>query len=216
MNLASSFKRLFAGSLIAALTTMGALAVGCGGGAATQGSAPKPGEFDPCTGSKPVPHEYHGVLRNARCDQDMFLTMASVAEQLGVECKHCHAQKPGGKDEDYPPMTPNKETANWMSVHLMQAVKLKDGSPVKCKSCHVDDKGKPLLKILGEPRDRAKAADWMSSVLVENFVAADGARLKCKSCHVGAPGTPSFEKKVIGKSDQIPKHEPGKKGSPSF
>ena len=38
-------------------------------------------------------------------------------------------------------MTQKKEVANWMSSHLMAAIKPKDGSPLKCSSCHTDPAG---------------------------------------------------------------------------
>lgn len=52
-------------------------------------------------------------------------------------------------------MTPKKEIANWMRMHLMSAIKPKDGSALTCKSCHVDHDGKPVAKIHGEPCDAA-------------------------------------------------------------
>ena len=166
--------------------------------------------FDECADSGPVPRVYEGILRNARCDQQRFLTMASVADQLGVTCVYCHVPLPSDpRKEDYPVMTPRKEIASWMSQHLMQAVKPADGSPMRCKSCHTDENGKPVTKILGNPRDPAKAAEWMAMVMVNRFVAADGSKLRCRSCHVGTMGTPSFQAKVILRSDQIPKHEVG-------
>jgi hypothetical protein len=168
-------------------------------------TTPKP--FDPCEGSRPPPREYTGILRVAKCEQDMFLTMASVATQLGVECRHCHVPHPTDpKKEDFPPMTPKKEIANWMSLHLMQAVKPADGSPLKCKSCHTDANGKPVAKILGNPRDVIKAQEWMSMVMVNKFVSKSGEKLKCKSCHVGNFTTPQFQAKVLLRSEQIPPH----------
>ena len=163
--------------------------------------------FDECKDSAPVPRVYEGILRGARCDQQRFLTMASVADQLGVECIHCHAPTPDPKKQDYPVMTPRKEIANWMSQHLMQALKPVDGSPMRCKSCHTDENGKPVLKILGDPRDPAKASQWMAMVMVNRFVAADGSRLTCRSCHVGRVGTPQWQAKVILRTEQLPKHE---------
>jgi hypothetical protein len=164
--------------------------------------------FDECKDSGPVPRPYEGILRGARCDQQRFLTMASVADQLGVVCVYCHVPSPTDpKKEDYPVMTPRKEIANWMSQHLMQAVKPADGSAIRCKSCHTDENGKPVAKILGNPRDPAKASEWMAMVMVNRFVAADGSRLKCRSCHVGTMGTPQWQAKVILRTEQIPPHE---------
>jgi hypothetical protein len=176
-------------------------------------ATPSAPAFDECADSGPVPHPFSGILRVARCDQHMYLTMASVAGQLGVKCTYCHAPpKPGQKDEDYPVMTPQKEIANWMSMHLMQALKPVDGSPLKCKSCHVDDNGQPVAKILGNPRDPVKAAEWMSLVMVAKFTNADGERLRCKSCHVGNVKSPTWQGKVILRSDQIPRHQVGGSG----
>jgi hypothetical protein len=169
--------------------------------------------FDPCDTSPPVPHPYYGILRVARCDQHMYLTMASVATQLGVECKHCHVVDPNdAKKEIYPTMTPKKEIANWMSMHLMQAVKPADGSKIKCKSCHTDEKGNPVAKILGNPRDPVKAHEWMSLVMVQKFVSASGEKLKCKNCHIGNYTTSQWSAKVLLHSDQIPKHQVGGSG----
>jgi cytochrome c len=106
-------------------------------------------------------------------------------------------------------MTPRKENGNWMSVHLMQAVKRKDGAPMKCSACHTDEQGRPVAKILGSPRDRDKANEWMTLTLVTKFFAADGSKLRCKSCHVGTPGTPEYRPVVILQTAQLPKHEAG-------
>src|SRR5690242_6591347 len=80
-----------------------ATAAGCGPAPSatpqqpTAAPRPKGPEIDICEGSKPAPRVYAGILRNVRCDQDMFITMASVAGQLGVECTHCHVQKADDK-----------------------------------------------------------------------------------------------------------------------
>ena len=178
-------------------------------------SVPKP--FDPCDGSPPVPHPYLGILRVATCEQDMYLRMASVVTQLGIECQYCHIQDQVNKKKfEFPVMTPKKEIANWMSMHLMQAVKPADGSTIKCKYCHMDENGKPIAKIFGEPRDVVKAHEWMSLVMVKKFVAASGEKLKCKSCHVGNFSTKEWQSKVILHSDQIPPHQVGGPGTPAL
>jgi hypothetical protein len=152
-----------------------------------------------------VPHEFLGILKDAKCEQEMFLTMAWTAEQLGVECKYCHVPHPTvAKKEDYPVPTRRKQIANWMNGQLMQAIKPVDGSPMKCKSCHIDESGKPLLKILGNPRDPDKAHEWMSLVMVKKFVTAKGDKLKCKSCHVGNFGTNQWHARVILETAQLP------------
>jgi hypothetical protein len=192
-----------------------AVALGCGGPtpAPAVAAAPRAGtasNFDPCSNSKPMPHPYHGILRVARCEQDMFLTMAGVADQLGVDCRFCHTplienghEVP--KKEDYPVMTDRKLAANWMSTELMQSIKPADGSKIACKSCHVDDAGKPVGKIFGQPRDVRKAMEWMNVVMVNRFVTLDGQKLKCKSCHQDGVGKPGFDKKVI-LTNHLPPH----------
>ncbi len=170
---------------------------------------PKPEKrFDPCEGSPPPPREYFGILKATPCEQAMYLTMADTAFQLGVKCNYCHVSDPSDpeKKELYPPMTPKKETANWMKMHLMASIKSADGKPMKCSMCHTDAAGKPVAKILGNPRDIVKAQEWMSMVMVNKFVTLKGEKLKCKSCHVGNFATPQFQGKVILKSEQIPPH----------
>ncbi len=205
---------LCAGALLAAV------AASCGPHpAAPPTSAGTAGvEHDVCEGSPPIPHApLSGILRNARCDQDMYYSMSQVADMLGVDCTYCHAAKvEGQKERDFPAMTRKKEIANWMSMHLMAAIKPADGSPLKCSSCHTDAEGRPVAKILGSPRDRVKANEWMSLVMVKKFVAADGSRLRCKSCHGGTPGTPEFRTTVILQSDQLPPHQPAARGTPGF
>lgn len=205
---------LCAGALLAVV------AASCGPRpAAPPAPAAAPGvAHDVCEGSPPLPHApLDGILRNARCDQDMYYSMSQVADMLGVECTHCHAAKVEGEPaRDFPATTARKEVANWMSSHLMAAIKPADGSPMKCSSCHTDEQGKPVAKILGSPRDQVKANEWMSLVMVKKFVAIDGSRLRCKSCHAGTPGTPEFRPAVILQSAQIPAHQPAARGTPGF
>jgi hypothetical protein len=147
----------------------------------------------------------------------MYYSMSQVADMLGVDCTYCHAAKiEGQKPRDFPVMTPRKHVANWMSMELMASIKPADGSTMRCSSCHVDDQGRPVAKILGDPRDPVKANEWMNLVMVKKFVAVDGSKLKCKSCHVGAPGTPDFHRQVILKTEQLPSHATAAKGTPAF
>lgn len=181
-----------------------AIAAGCGAAPAPSAAptpAPRraPSDFDACGGQPPPEKAYLGVLREARCDQDVFLTMAGVAEALGVACGHCHVAKPGGtaKDFEFPTMTRNKQVANWMKHQLVDRLRRADGSPVTCASCHQDAEGRAVAKILGEPRDRKKAMEWMSLVLVNDFTRADGSKLRCKDCHEAPPGMPGFRADLI-------------------
>jgi len=199
-----------------------ALAIGCGapaapakivGGATIASASPKAPrppakEFDPCEGSAPLDKAYAGILATARCDQEKFLMMASVAGQLGVECTYCHVRDASDpKKLDYPVMTSKKEIATWMHAHLMHAVRPADGSPMRCKSCHTDEQGKPVAKILGEPRDLGRAQEWMTLVMVNKFVTASGDKLKCKSCHGDNFSKPGFAKDVLLRTERLPAHE---------
>jgi hypothetical protein len=180
--------------------------------------APPGVEHDVCEGSPPLPHApLSGVLRNARCDQDLYYSMSKVADMLGADCAYCHTAKIEGKDDlAFPAPTLKKDIANWMSTHLMASIKPADGTPLKCSSCHTDEHGNPVAKILGQPRDRVKANEWMSLVMVRKFVAADGSRLKCKSCHGGTPGTQDFEPTVILRNELLPAHKAAARGTPGF
>jgi len=136
----------------------------------------------------PVPADtYKGLLRNAKCEQQKFLTMGRVAQALGVKCNYCHEPNPTDpKKENYPAPTENKKFANWMSATFIEGLRPKDGSKMMCSTCHTDpDTGEPVAKILQDPRDRAYAVEWMNGVMASKFVAANGKRLKCKTCHDG-------------------------------
>jgi hypothetical protein len=143
---------------------------------------------------------YKGILRNAKCDQQKFVTMAYMAQTLGVKCNHCHAPDPSDpKKEAYPVYTDNKRVANWMYKTFIQGLRPNDGSKMLCKSCHVQaNSDEPLVKILKKPRDQDYAQEWMHEVLTTKFVEANGKRLKCRTCHVGmAPDTKGWIKNVI-------------------
>lgn len=157
-------------------------------------------------GAKPPPREYKGILRGVRCEEQIYLTMANVARQLGVKCAYCHAKLANSEDLDHAAPTPKKEIANWMSQHLVQAVRRKDGGVVTCRTCHVNDAGSPLAKILGEPRDQTKAHEWMTLTMIGKFTGARGEPLKCRACHGGNYTTPAWRSRVILESDRIPPH----------
>ncbi|APR79870.1 Hypothetical protein A7982_05217 [Minicystis rosea] len=172
---------------------------------------------DLCRSAPPLVREHRGLLRHARCETEVQETMRTVSAELGKPCNHCHARKQEvPESEDYPAKTPTKEIADWMSAHLMTAIKPADGSPLHCRSCHTDEHGRPIAKILGSPRDPVKVNEWMSLVMVRRFVAADGTKLRCRSCHEGTPGTASFRPKVILQSEQLPNHIAGSKDTSAF
>lgn len=142
---------------------------------------------------------YSGLLRNAECEQQKFLTMARVAGALGVSCKHCHVSDPSDpKKELYAEFTDNKRKANWMYKTFVQGLRPSNGTPMSCASCHLDAGGRAVAGILKEPRDRDFAQEWMHEVMTTKFVEQNGKRLKCKTCHAGvAPDTEGWIKDVI-------------------
>ncbi len=200
-------KAILAAALLgaAALAACGTPAKPVAPRAAGTSSAAAP-PIDVCLNDKPPPRAYFGPLRAARCEQEMFQTMAGIARDLDVKCSYCHVPK-GDSTFEYPEMTPKKEIAAWMSHTFMTGLKRADGRPMTCGSCHVDKAGKPSAKFLGAPRDTAWAVEWMTTVMTTRFTLADGSKLKCKHCHVGTWGTPTFEPKVIGRTAQVPHGE---------
>ena len=148
------------------------------------------------------PGKYQGLLRNARCDQQKWITMANVTYALGVACRHCHVPHPTDpKKELYDQVTKKKNIANWMCGFFIQALRPRDGEKMMCKSCHTDvATGKPVAKILGDRTNLDAVQEWMNEVMTVKFVEANGKRLKCKTCHVGsAPGQPGWEGAVFYK-----------------
>jgi hypothetical protein len=201
----------------AARSAWSAIALGCGLSAAVVGGcggaepepetpapvakAPAKSDFNPCEGKGPPAKVYEGLARDARCEQEVFLTMAGTATALGRDCDGCHVRKEGGgkDDYDYPVMTDQKRVANWMKHQFNDRLVHKDGSPVKCASCHKAGAkdGKPAGKFLGTPRDKKYAMEWMNLVMVNEFRTADGGKLTCKHCHGAAPTMAGFQPKVI-------------------
>lgn len=155
-----------------------------------------------------MPRKYYGLLKDAKCEQDMYLTMAKIAGDLGVECGYCHTSLPDNPNGfDFPLMTDRKQVALFMGHEFMNGLKQKNGEEMRCKSCHLDKAGKPAAKFLGSPRDLAFTTEFMNITLTNKFVHTDGTKVKCKDCHVGNVGTPEFQKTVILKGEQI--HLPG-------
>ncbi len=170
----------------------------------TPATKPSSAPFDPCKESGPVPRKFYGLLKDAKCEQDMFLTMAKVAGDLGVECSYCHIQdKTDPKRFDFPRMTDKKQMALFMGHEFMSGLKRADGAEMRCKSCHVDKNGKPSAKFLGTPRDVVWTTEWMNLVMANRFVHTDGTKVKCKDCHAGNLGTDKFQKTVILHSEQM-------------
>lgn len=141
---------------------------------------------------------YRGLLRNAACEQQVYITMSRVAQALDVDCTFCHVPDPDDpKKALYAEPTDRKARANWMLETFVQGLRPVDGSPTTCSSCHGAE-GAPRAKILQTPRDDAFAQEWMHEVMTTRFVTAEGDRLRCKTCHQGmAPGSTGWSPTVI-------------------
>ncbi len=173
-----------------------------------------------------APGTYKGILRNAKCDQQRFLTMGYLSQKLGIagQCTFCHAPDPNDpKKAIYATPTERKRIANWMLATFVEGLRRNDGLPMSCDSCHNDGHGKGLVKILHEPRDPGFAQEWMNEVMTAQFVERDGKRLKCKTCHGGmAPAQEGWSGHVIlqleAKSDgsilRLANRIPGPGGAP--
>lgn len=195
--------------LVAALAAALSLGIGCGPAPATKPPAPsasaKAGPaFDPCKDSPPAVGTYHEILRDLKCDQELYLRMSAVTADLGVDCSYCHVPIEGKKkDYDFPQMTERKQIALFMNHQFIDGLLQKDGEKMRCRSCHLDKNGKPSAKFLGEPRDPQYVLEWMNLVMVNKFTKLDGSKLKCKDCHVGNVGTADFKPKVILHAEQM-------------
>ena len=146
-----------------------------------------------------APGTYRGLLRNAECEQQKFITMSRVAQALDVDCTFCHVPDPNDPNKAlYAEWTERKRRANWMLGTFVQGLRPIDGSRTTCASCHRGRRAEPTPAILGDPRDTGYAQEWMHEVMTSTFVTADGDRLRCKTCHGGmAPGTSGWEREVI-------------------
>jgi hypothetical protein len=147
------------------------------------------------------PGKYTGILRNAHCDQQRFITMASLMKQLGIkECTYCHATDPDDPNHKpiYSQPTEKKKIANWMLATFVDGLRNHDGKPMTCQGCHNDGQGNAAIKILRQPRDTAYAQEWMNEVMTSRFLARGGERLRCKTCHVGmAPSREGWNPHVL-------------------
>ena len=168
----------------------------CGGGSPPPQTAKKGPVPDCEEDPTPLKREYTGLASSAKCDREIYSIMGGVTFALGTNCSHCHEQG------DYAADTEMKRVANWMATELVPSLRTKDGKEPTCRDCHFDGE-KGHTKLLGEPRDPAKAKEVMSH-LVASFETADGRALECKMCHGAAsPTDEGWQGKVIG-TDHLP------------
>jgi hypothetical protein len=159
----------------------------------------------------PIPAgKYKGLLRNAKCEQQKFLTMAYMIQELGIkDCSHCHVVNPnatGPADKFlFAEPTEKKRIANWMLATFIQGLARVDEKPMTCASCHNDGKGKGRIKILYDPRKKDFAQEWMNEVMTATFTCRSSERLRCKTCHVGmAPNQAGWNPHVLVQLEATP------------
>jgi hypothetical protein len=189
-----------------------AVLAGCGGAPASRPTpsvvrgAAEPNErtaprVDPCAGDAPsAPLGFQGLLRDARCEDEVIEIMTETARALGVSCDYCHERG------DFQRATPKKEIANWMATKLSPSLRRRGGGAVSCADCHASE-GRGVAKILGEPRRQGRSVEWMTTVLSERFETSQGTPLYCRTCHLENLGQPGFAKTVI-LTDHLPARAP--------
>ncbi len=106
------------------------------------------------------------------------VVMKSFATALGEKCSDCHAMKMS--DE-----TANKRVTRKMWDVFVRGLKLADGRPLYCDSCH---QGKATF--LARDDEDALGA-WMKRAFVDGLQRADGQKHGCGSCH-GQPFVGGF------------------------
>lgn len=190
--------------LCPALFALGAvLAAGCGrvpvtaAEAAPRSDAPPTRAVDPCAtaggsaAAAPLAKSYTGLLRDARCREEVSSIMSGVSAALGVRCRYCHLES------DYAAATQRKQIANWMARELAAGLITKHGRhPVTCAHCHRAS-GRGEARLLGSPRSESLAIEWMTLHMTNDFVRVDGKALRCKTCHVGNLGSSDFRQQLL-------------------
>lgn len=141
----------------------------------------------------PLPREYTGLARDARCEPELQAMMQEVSHALGVPCAYCHVSG------DFTAMTERKRVANWMASEFVPSLQKRQGGEITCRDCHAG-----RAKFLGSPRRRDWAIEWMTRELGERFEAAGGGPLYCKTCHAGDLGSSAFQPRVI-LTDHLPR-----------
>ena len=106
--------------------------------------------------------------------------MGTFRKALGVKCDFCHDAN------DFKAWTPNKHVAENMWQHYIVDLRMQDGSPLYCDSCH---NGSAQFLDRGDKKALSK---WMDANYVSNLKRADKKDHSCDTCH----GDP-FEPKIV-------------------
>lgn len=106
--------------------------------------------------------------------------MKTFTKALGTTCNGCH----DGNDFHKP--TPHKKVASKMWDLYVRGLRMADGTPLYCDSCHG---GKQEFL---DRKDHKALAGWMDENFVKKVKRADGKAHDCATCH----GDP-FQAKII-------------------
>ncbi len=106
--------------------------------------------------------------------------MPSFAKSLGVKCAHCH------DTNDFKASTPKKRVASKMWQELVVGMRMDDGTPLYCDSCHG---GKAVFL---DRHDMKALSAWMDTNYVKKLTRSDKKEHSCEQCH----GDP-FEPKIL-------------------
>ena len=116
--------------------------------------------------------------------------MKAISKATGMECKGCHV------DGNFKADTANKQIAHKMWDEYVVGMKLADGSPLFCDSCH---HGKDDILT----RDNKDAVSkYMDDNYVKKLASKDGKEMGCPTCHTG-----DFEMKIFEKLWKVKKAE---------
>ena len=105
--------------------------------------------------------------------------MPTFAKSLGVKCEACHDVN------DFKKWTPKKRVAAGMWQHFVVGLRLEEGPPLYCDSCHG---GK--LEFL-DRHDKKALSAWMDTNYVTKLKRVDKKDHSCETCH-GDPFDPKF------------------------
>lgn len=112
--------------------------------------------------------------------------MKTFTKALGVSCEACH------NADDFKAATPKKKIATHMWNDLVRGLKMTDGSPVYCDSCHQGH-----LEML-DHKDKKALSGWMQAEYVDKLARSDKKEHGCETCH-GDPFEGAFLTKVWAK-----------------
>jgi hypothetical protein len=97
--------------------------------------------------------------------------MPTFAKALGVQCTACH------DDKNFKAWTPNKRVAAKMWSEFVVGMRMDDGSPLYCDSCHGGH-----MEFL-DRADKKALSGWMEANFVKKLKRADKKDHSCDQCH---------------------------------